>query len=270
MLACIQMSSGPNVAANLFEAERLITMAAERDVKMVVLPENFAFMGMHEIDKLTLAESEDGGPIQDFLAQQAIRHKLWIVAGTIPIKTTDKDKVRACCLLYDDQGVVQARYDKMHLFDVHVTGTDERYNESETIEPGEEVVVVDTPLGRLGLSVCYDLRFPELYRAMLDKGMEILAMPAAFTAYTGKAHWEVLLRCRAIENQCYVAAAAQGGYHVNGRETYGDTMIVDPWGSIKNRLPQGAGVICADISQSLLSSTRNNFPSLMHRRIHCD
>jgi len=269
MIACVQMSSGPNLDANLFEAERLIVIAAEQGAKLVLLPENFAFMGMQEVDKIAVSETYGDGVIQNFLAQQAVRNKIWIAAGTIPIKTNNANKVRASFLLYDDHGEVQARYDKMHLFDVHVTGTDEHYNESETIEPGDTVVVVDTPLGKIGMAVCYDLRFPELYRSMIDQGMELLLMPSAFTAYTGKSHWEPLVRCRAIENQCYVAAAAQGGYHINGRETYGDSMIVDPWGSILERLPHGSGVICAPISSELLSNTRNNFPSIAHRRLRC-
>jgi nitrilase len=263
------MASGPNVNANLIEAGRLIGMAAESGAQLVVLPENFAIMGMSETDKVKVREADGKGPIQDFLAEQARKHGLWIVGGTIPLVADDANKVRGTCLLIDDQGQRVARYDKVHLFDVVLPDSDENYVESETIESGEHVVVVETPFGRLGLAVCYDLRFPGIFRRMLDKGVEIIALPSAFTAMTGKAHWEVLLRARAIENLCYVVAAAQGGYHVNGRETYGDSMIVDPWGMVMDRLPNGSGFVIAETNPAYQESVRRNFPVLEHRKIKC-
>jgi predicted amidohydrolase len=268
-VACIQMASGPNVGANLLEAERLIGMAVHKGAKLIVLPENFAIMGKEERDKLAVRESEDGGPIQEFLSQQAARQGVWLVGGTIPMAATDANKIRAACLLYDDQGKRVARYDKIHLFDVSVVDSDERYTESEPIEAGDQTVVVDTPFGKLGLTICYDLRFPELYRTMLDQGVEIIAVPSAFTAITGKAHWETLVRARAIENLCYVLAAGQGGYHVNGRETYGHSMIVDPWGQVMNELANGSGLVCADMDLKRLQNIRRTFPCLEHRNIVC-
>jgi predicted amidohydrolase len=269
MAACIQMASGPNVGPNLMEAERLISMAVERGAALVVLPENFAIMGREESDKLAVREADAGGPIQDFLAQQARRHGIWLVGGTLPMAAADDSKIRAACLVYDDQGRRVARYDKIHLFDVSVVDTDERYTESQTIEAGDNTVVVDTPFGRLGLAVCYDLRFPELFRTLLEQGMEIVALPSAFTAITGRAHWELLVRARAIENLCYVLAAGQGGYHVNGRATYGHSMIVDPWGQIAGELATGSGLVCADMDLERLKNIRRTFPCLDHRHILC-
>jgi len=268
-VACIQMASGPAVGANLLEAERLIGMAADRGAELVVLPENFAIMGKQESDKVAVRESDDGGPIQDFLSQQAVKQGVWLVGGTVPMVAKADNKIRAACLLYDDQGVRAARYDKIHLFDVSLVDSDESYAESEAIESGDQAVVVDTPFGKLGLAVCYDLRFPELFRTMLDQGMDIIAMPSAFTAITGKAHWSILVRARAIENLCYVLAAGQGGYHVNGRETYGHSMIVDPWGQIMNELANGSGLVCADIDLQRLNNIRRTFPALEHRNIVC-
>ncbi|MFA7095240.1 MAG: carbon-nitrogen hydrolase family protein [Gammaproteobacteria bacterium] len=268
-VAAIQMASGPNINANLLEADRLIGQAAATGARLVVLPENFALMGMSEQDKVAVRERDGEGPIQSFLAQAAARHGVWLVGGTVPMVAQDPGKVRAACLLFDDRGNRVARYDKIHLFDVHLPETGENYVESETIEPGSEVVVVDTPFGRLGLVVCYDLRFPELFRQMLDQGMEIVAMPAAFTAITGRAHWDILVRARAVENLCYVIAAAQGGYHVNGRETHGDSMIVDPWGVVLDRLPRGSGVVAASIDLKRLANIRRTFPSVDHRRLRC-
>jgi predicted amidohydrolase len=267
VVAALQMVSGPDIEVNLQAAERLIGLAAEGGARLVVLPENFALMGTRETDKLAVREVEGDGPIQAFLAAQAARRQLWLVGGTIPLAARAENKVRAACLLFDPQGRLAARYDKLHLFDVQVVDTQESYRESATIEPGDwPVVVVDTPFGRLGLAVCYDLRFPELFRALLDQGMEILALPAAFTATTGKAHWEILLRARAIENLCYVIASAQGGQHANGRETYGDSMIIDPWGVILERLSQGPGVVLARLDRHRLQTIRQQFPALQHRR----
>lgn len=269
VIGCIQMASGPNVGANLLEAERLIATAVERGAGLVVLPENFAIMGKTEQDKLKVKESAGKGPIQEFLSQQAEKHGIWLVGGTVPIAGDNPDKVRAACLLFNDKGELAARYDKIHLFDVELVESKERYNESETIEPGRDTVVVDTPLGRLGLAVCYDLRFPELFRSMLDEGMELVALPSAFTAVTGKAHWDILVRARAVENLCYVAAPAQGGYHVNGRETYGHSMIVDPWGTVLGRLTSGSGVVTAEMDRKRLERVRKTFPVLRHRSLIC-
>jgi nitrilase len=264
------MASGPNISANLMEAARLIAVAAkDHGAKLVVLPENFALVGLSEQDKVKIREAEGSGPIQDFLANQAARHGVWLVGGTIPLKAHDPQKVRAACILWDERGRRVAHYDKMHLFDVHIAQTGENYAESLTIEPGQKPVVVDTPFGKLGLAVCYDLRFPELFRAMLEQGMEVLAVPSAFTAVTGMAHWEILVRARAVENLSYVIAAAQGGYHANGRETYGDSMIVDPWGVVLDRLPRGSGVVSAAIESARLKSIRHNFPAIQHRRLLC-
>ncbi|MDE2089546.1 MAG: carbon-nitrogen hydrolase family protein [Gammaproteobacteria bacterium] len=269
LVAAVQMVSGPDVDANLREAQRLIGEAAAAGAELVALPENFAHMGLAEIDKLALREPEGHGPLQEFLAGQAARHGVWLVGGTIPLAGIDSARVRAACLLFDPHGRRVARYDKMHLFDVQLPSGAERYAESQTIEPGDEVVVADTPFGRLGLAVCYDLRFPELFRSMLDRGVELLAVPSAFTATTGAAHWETLVRVRAIENLCYVIASAQGGYHVNGRETHGDSMIVDPWGTVLERLPRGPGVVCAPVDRDRLAEVRRSFPALAHRRLQC-
>jgi deaminated glutathione amidase len=268
-IAAIQMASGPNVRANLESAKRLIEQAVESGAKLVVLPENFAIMGLSESDKVAVSEADGEGPIQDFLARQASNHGIWLVGGTVPIKSSDPARVYAACLLYNDRGERVARYDKIHLFDVHLMDSNESYNESETTLNGNDVVVVDTPFGRLGLAVCYDLRFPELFRNMLDQGVEIVCLPSAFTALTGNAHWESLIRARAIENLSYVVAAAQGGYHINGRETHGHSMIVDPWGNILNQLKSGSGVVIADLDQEWLSRIRRSFPAIEHRRLSC-
>ncbi|HXH03277.1 MAG TPA: carbon-nitrogen hydrolase family protein [Candidatus Competibacteraceae bacterium] len=269
LVAAVQMASGPNVNANLLEAERLIAKAAGAGARLVVLPENFYLMGHQEADKVALREVEGHGPLQEFLSRQAARHGVWLVGGTLPLAARDPQRVRAACLLFDDKGQMVARYDKIHLFDVHIEDSGEQFTESESIEPGERMVVVDTPFGRLGLAICYDLRFPELFRALLDDGMELLALPAAFTAATGKAHWEILLRARAIENLCYVIASAQGGYHASGRETHGDSMIVDPWGRVLDRLPRGSGVVLAGLNRPRLETLRRNFPALSHRALRC-
>lgn len=268
-VAAIQMASGPNVGANLTEAGKLISQAVESGAGMVVLPENFAIMGMAEKDKLKVKEKAGSGPIQDFLVREANRHGIWIVGGTIPLETPDPGRVRASCLIYDNTGEQVGQYDKIHLFDVRLEESGETYNESETIEPGHSATVIDTPFGRLGVAICYDLRFPELFRNMADQQVDIIAVPSAFTAITGKAHWETLLRARAIENLVYVVAAAQGGYHVNGRETYGNSMIVDPWGMVLDCLPRGAGTVTADIDLQKIQNTRRSFPVLEHRRMQC-
>lgn len=268
-IAGIQMASGPNVTANLIEVDRLISLAVEAGAELIVLPENFAIMGMKEQDKVQVAEDLGEGPIQEFLSEHARKYGVWIVGGTIPLKSSNPGKVRAACLLYDDKGEVRAHYDKAHLFDVHIFQSDENYNESETIEPGDEIIVADTPFGNLGLAICYDLRFPEMFRSMADLGVDIIAIPSAFTAVTGKAHWEPLVRARAIENQCYVIAAGQGGYHVNGRESYGDSMIVDQWGQIVDRLSSGSGIVLANYDREQIRKVRKTFPVLEHRKIVC-
>jgi len=268
-VAAIQMASGPNVSANLTEAERLLGSAAGAGAELIVLPENFAIVGMKENDKVKVREQEGSGVIQDFLAAQAKKHGIWLVGGTIPLEASDAQHVRAACLVFNDQGEQVARYDKVHLFDVQVPDSNETYNESETIEPGNQAVVIDTPFGRLGLAVCYDLRFPELFRRMVDDGVELISLPSAFTAITGAAHWESLVRARAIENLSYLIASAQGGYHVNGRETHGNSMIVDPWGRIMDRQPSGSGFVIAEIDREKVVNIRKNFPVLQHRKIPC-
>ena len=265
LIAALQMAAGPNVPANLMEAGRLIKEAAERGAGLVVLPETFAMMGADEADRVKIAEPFGNGPIQTFVSQQASKYGVWIVAGTIPICSEDPAKSYAASLLYDDKGKVVARYDKIHLFDVELSENQEVYTESDTTMPGNKPVVVDTPFGKLGLSVCYDLRFPELYRRLSEQGAQILVIPAAFTELTGKAHWEVLIRARAIENLCYVIAPGQGGYHVSGRTTYGHSMIVDYWGRVRDVREKGAGVVLADIDLDALEQTRKTFPVLSHR-----
>lgn len=262
------MASGSNVSANLNEAARLILEAVNMGAQLVILPENFALMAMHGADTLKVREIPGKGPLQDFLSQQAARHGIWLVGGTLPLIANDPQKVRAACLVFDKTGKCVARYDKVHLFDVSVTA-EEHYCESDTFEAGTQTVVIDTPFGRLGVAICYDLRFPELFRCMLTQGVEIISVPSAFTAVTGRAHWELLVRARAVENLCYIIAANQGGYHVNGRETYGDSMIIDPWGVVLTRLNRGAGVICADINLENQTTIRRNFPVLQHRKIQC-
>jgi len=269
-VAAIQMASGPNVNSNLIEAGRLISDAVKAGAGMVVLPENFAIMGNSEQEKVAIREPDGEGPIQEFLSKTAARNNIWLTGGTIPLAANDDSKVRAACLVYNNSGQRVARYDKIHLFDVHIEESKENYTESETIEPGEEVIVLDSPFGKLGIAVCYDLRFPELFRSMLDKGVEVIVLPSAFTAITGKAHWEALVRARAIENLSYVVAAAQGGYHINGRETHGDSMIVDPWGVVMDRLPRGSGFVCAELDIEHVEQTRRAFPTISHRRLPCN
>jgi nitrilase len=263
-IAGIQMASGPNVAANLSEAERLIQIAVSQGAKLIALPEYFAIMGMKDTDKLAVREKEGSGPIQRFLAKTAKKHQVWIIGGSVPLEASVPNKVRNACLVYDDKGKLVARYDKIHLFGLHLGN--ENYHEEKTIEPGDKIVVVDTPFGKVGLSICYDLRFPEMYRAMGE--VDIIVLPAAFTETTGKAHWESLVRARAIENLSYVLAPAQGGYHISGRETHGNSMIVDPWGVVLDRLPRGSGVILASVNPGYQASLRNSLPALRHRTIH--
>jgi len=271
--AAIQMASGSNIQGNLTEAGRLISQAAAAGASLIVLPENFAHMGVEETDKLAIGETAGDGQIQRFLADQARQHNVWIIGGTIPILTSGNTHVKAACLVFDSEGNQVARYDKFHLFDVEIQDDHdkhrEKYAESETISAGESLVWIDSPFGRIGMAVCYDVRFPELFRELIKHDVEIFAVPSAFTATTGQAHWETLIRARAIENLSYVVAANQGGYHVNGRETHGDSMIVDPWGNIMDRLQAGSGFVTAEIDLERLTLLRQNFPSLQHRRINC-
>jgi len=268
-IAAIQMASGPNIQANLDEAASLIDHAVAQGASLLVLPENFALMAMTEAERVEVAEEPGKGVMQDFLATQSQKHGIWLVGGTVPIKSAVHGKARAACLLFNDQGEQVARYDKIHMFDVLIQDSDESYTESETTDAGDEAVVVNTPFGRVGMAVCYDLRFPELFRSLSDQGMELCVMPSAFTAITGKSHWEPLVRARAIENQCYMIAPDQGGFHLNGRETYGNSMIVDPWGNILGRLASGPGVVIAEMDKEFLTNTRRNFPVLEHRRLNC-
>ena len=265
LIAALQMAAGPQVQANLMEAGRLIKEAAARGAGMVVLPETFAMMGENEVDKVKIAETFGEGPIQTFISQQARKYRVWIVAGTIPLRSDDPTKVYAASLMYNAKGEVVARYDKIHLFDVVLSENQEIYTESDTTVHGKQPVVVDTPFGRVGMSVCYDLRFPELYRRLSEEGAQILLIPSAFTELTGKAHWEVLIRARAIENLCYVVASGQGGYHTSGRTTYGHSMIVDYWGRVRDVREKGAGVVLAEIDLDALEQTRKTFPVLSHR-----
>lgn len=265
LIAAIQMTSGPDVPANLQEARKLLEEAAGRGAQLAALPENFAFMGLSDADKRRIAEEDGQGPVQDFLAQTARRLAMWIVGGTVALRGAGDGRVAAASLVYDAKGERRARYDKIHLFDVQVPGRAESYRESANVAPGSTPVVIDTPVGRLGLSVCYDVRFPELFRRLTASGAQLLAVPSAFTEPTGRAHWEPLLRARAIENLCWLLAPAQSGFHPSGRETYGDSMIVDHWGRVLDRLPRGRGCITAEIDLERQRRDRESFPSLAHR-----
>lgn len=262
-VAAIQMASGPSVSANLEEAARLVEDAASQGAELVVLPEYFCIMGMKDTDKLAVREQPGDGQIQRFLSETAKRLGIWLVGGSVPLTSSEPDKVYNSCLVYADNGKQVARYDKIHLFGLQLGH--EHYAEEKTIKAGHKVVTVDSPFGRIGLSICYDLRFPELFRLM--NNVDIILAPAAFTAITGKAHWEVLVRARAVENMAYVIAPGQGGYHVNGRETNGDSMIVDPWGVVMARLPRGSGAVVAMIDPEYQTSLRTNLPALDHRTL---
>jgi predicted amidohydrolase len=267
-VAAIQMTSSHLVAENLAAAGALLRHAKDLGAEIACLPENFSFLGLKDADKLQVAERDGEGVVQAFLSDTARTLKMWILGGTIVIKGDTPNRVANSSLLIDAQGKRVARYDKMHLFDVTIPGrSNEQYRESSHVVAGRELVVADTPVGRLGLSVCYDMRFPELYRELVSQGAEWLAMPAAFTVPTGRAHWETLLRARAIENLCYVVAPAQFGAHTNGRETYGDSLIVDYWGQVMSRLAQGSGVITADIDLAAQAESRGRFPVLDNRQL---
>lgn len=266
-IACIQMTSGAEVNANLASAKDFIQTAVNLGAQLVALPENFALMSGDPLEKIKQSEQFGQGPIQDFLSEQAAQHHIWIVGGTIPITIAEEKKVRAACLVFNDEGKCVARYDKIHLFDVFVRSTQEEHAESSTIQPGQDIVVVPTPFGRLGLAVCYDIRFPELFRKMHKKEVDLIVLPSAFTYPTGLAHWEILIRARAIENLSYLLAPAQTGTHSSGRKTYGHSMIVNPWGVVLAELPEKTGAIVGDIDLGYLHQVRQDFPALSHRII---
>lgn len=265
-VAAVQMVSSDQVADNLATAERLTAQAANQGASLVALPENFAFMGAHERAVLAIGEADGQGPIQDALGAWAQRLGITLVAGSVPLRGPEPDRVRAACLVYGPDGERIARYDKRHLFDVALANGD-GYQESATFAAGQSCIVADTPAGRLGLSICYDLRFPEHYRELVDQGAEILLAPSAFTAQTGAAHWSVLTRARAIENLCYLIAPGQGGEHASGRHTHGESLIISPWGETLGhcRVGGGEGVAIAAIDRSSLPALRERFPVLRHR-----
>lgn len=267
-IAAVQMTSLASVEANLATARQLLERARASGVTLAALPENFAIMGRNESEKLEVAEPMGEGPIQAFLSRTARELGLWIIGGTIPVRAeNDPGRVAAACLVFDDAGRCAARYDKIHLFDVDLPDRDERYRESATIAAGSRPVVVSTPVGRVGLAVCYDVRFPELFRILLSQGAEILSLPSAFTAPTGRAHWELLVRARAVENLCYVLAPAQSGMHENGRETWGESMVVDPWGHVLDRVAApGPGLAVGAVDRTMQQDVRSRFPSVSHRR----
>jgi len=268
-VAALQMVSTDSVAENLESAAKLIAEAVSKQAKLVTLPENFPLMPKEDSERLAIQETFAAGSIQTFLSEQAKQHQIYLLGGTIPLQTDNPDKVFPASLLFDPQGKCIAHYDKIHLFDVLVDeSNDESYCESDNFEPGNEIVVAPTEIGNIGLSVCYDLRFPEMYRKMHEHNVQIITAPSAFTATTGEAHWESLLRARAVENLCYVIASNQGGMHVNERETWGHSMIVDPWGSILASVEKGVGVAVAAIDLEKQAALRNTFPCLSHRKFN--
>ncbi len=262
-VAALQMVSGPEVAANLEAAGRLIAEAAAAGARLVGLPENFYLIGREDTDKVKVAEPDGEGPIQNFLSEASRRNRVWLVAGTTPIATADPARIRSACLVYDETGRRVARYDKMHMF--RFEQGEERYDETRTLEPGTQPVAVESPFGRLALSICYDMRFPELYRALGE--FDLVFVPSAFTVPTGRAHWETLLRARAIENQAFLVAPAQGGTHATGRRTYGHTMVVDPWGEILASRDEGEAVVLADLDFARIKDVRARLPALKNRRL---
>ena len=265
-VATIQMNSSNQKGENIKNARELVTKAANSGAKLIVLPENFSFMGDSATDKLSVAEALNKGESIDFLKSSARHHKVWLAGGTIPLKTNDPKKVTNTLLLYNDQGEEAGRYDKIHLFDMNINAK-ESYFESNVIKEGTTPVTVKTPLGCLGLTICYDLRFPELYRELIHMGTEIFLVPSAFTYTTGNAHWEVLLRARAIENQAYVVAAAQVGNHPGGRRTFGHSMIIDPWGKVLSEVDQDDGIATAEIDLTKVYEIRKKMPCLTQRRM---
>ncbi len=265
-VAAIQMASGSSISGNLLEAEKLITEAVNDGTEMVVLPENFGMIGVKQEDVVEFKEKLGHGPLQDFLSEQSARHKVVIAGGTIPLESDDSNRYRNSLLVYNQSGEYVTHYDKIHLFDVSLPDVDESYHESAVIQPGNKTVVVDVGGVKLGLAICYDLRFPELFRMLVNKGAEIILLPSSFTAATGQAHWHALLKARAIENLSFVVAPAQGGYHVNGRETYGHSLIIDPWGNVLDEIESGSGFARADLNLSQQQVIRERFPVLSHRK----
>ncbi|MFN7097795.1 MAG: carbon-nitrogen hydrolase family protein [Gammaproteobacteria bacterium] len=267
-VAAIQMCSNHIVDDNLKQAATLLQQAADNGAKLAALPEMFAIMGMQPDDKIAVQESFHHGKIQDFLATQAQKHNMWIVGGTIPLTGECPHKIRAASLMFDNNGQCVARYDKIHLFDAVLTGNEE-YKESNTTESGKDLIVVDTPVGKVGLAVCYDVRFPRLFHHLVELGAEIIVLPSAFIYKTGLAHWEILVRALAVQQLCFVIAPDQCGQHTNGRITYGHSMIVDPWGSIMaqqvENIPQA---IVADIDRQSVLTARNSLPVHIHKK-HC-
>lgn len=266
-IAAIQMTSSNDIEQNLIRAAQLIQIAAEKNAQVVVLPEMFATMGMDASEQPIYSEPLGSGIIQRFLIEQAKQWGLWLIGGTIPI--THEDKASAACLVIDDKGAIVARYDKMHLFDVVIKPGEEEYNESKTIAPGNTITTIKTPVGTIGLGVCYDLRFPELFRALLNQGAEVFVIPAAFTVKTGAAHWHALLKARAIENIGYCVGSAQVGAHPGGRQTYGHSTIIDPWGNTLETLSDGEGVIACEIDLDHLNDLRAKMPIEQHQRLYC-
>jgi nitrilase len=266
-VAAIQMNSGVDVTRNLHVADCLLGDAAADNCTLAVLPENFALMPEKSRDKARHAEVPGDGPIQSFLAEAAARHNLWIIAGSMPLKSPEAERVFGACPVYDADGTLLAIYRKIHLFDVKLPDCEESYQESWSMYPGDDVVAVDTPAGRAGLTICYDLRFPELFRRLVEGGATLFTVPAAFTRTTGEAHWQTLLRARAIENLAYVIAPGQYGEHADDRQTYGHTMIIDPWGKVLAEQAAGDCHVAADIDPDLPARLRAEFPALTNRRL---
>jgi len=264
-IAAVQMVSTTQVDQNLDAARRLVAQAAGAGAQLVALPEYFCFMGRADRDKLALAEAPGDGPIQQTLADAAREHSLWLIGGTLPIRSADPGRVLNANCVFAPDGTLAARYDKIHLF--KYDNGRESYDEGIAIQAGSAPVALRCGVLRVGLSVCYDLRFPELYRSLMQPACDLLSVPAAFTHTTGQAHWRLLLRARAVENQCYVVAAAQGGVHENGRRTYGHSMIVDPWGEVVSVLAEGEGVVLADVDPARIASVRTQLPAIEHRRL---
>jgi len=262
-VAALQMVSTPERERNLADAGRLIAEAAQGGAQLVLLPEYFCFMGFKDTDKLAIREMPGDGPIQQFLSDAAREHRVWLIGGTLPLKSAEESRVLNSSLVFDPTGKQVARYDKIHLFNFEKG--EESFDEARTICPGGDVRTFDAPFGRVGLSVCYDLRFPELYRKMGD--CALIVVPSAFTYTTGKAHWETLLKARAIENQCYVLAAAQGGKHENGRRTWGHSVLIDPWGEVVAVREEGAGVVAGMVDPARIASVRQSLPAHRHRVI---
>ncbi len=264
-VAAIQMVSVSKPDTNIQTAERLLRQAKSQGAELAVLPEYWSIMGLRDTDKVNFAEPPNGGSLQSFLAQMAKELQMTIIGGTIPLQSEDSQKIYNACLVYDANGMQIARYDKIHLFGFQ--NGEESYQESNTIKEGDDIVSFESAIGKIGLGICYDLRFPELFRNMGP--CSLLVLPAAFTYTTGQAHWEILLRARAIENQCYVLASAQGGIHDSGRRTWGHSMLIDPWGKVITCLDEGEGLVIADLDLDAMLKIRSNLPALKHRRFGC-